>query len=170
MQSWCFAILRTNFSSLHELQTGRLLLTLYFIRTRLQWYHTFKQQGHLASIKEDFIQRVVSVPVFPLVSANDACGTHFLTLTPSAPYYSVTLSIFACISTSLSSSSLALWHLLCLFGYPVLFVYCFQMADADFIWAAFKFPERFFTALAQALILFPLAGLYDGPFIRSNWK
>lgn len=39
--------------------------------------HTFKQQGHLASIKEKFIQRLVSVPVFPLVSANDACCTHF---------------------------------------------------------------------------------------------
>lgn len=34
----------------------------------------------------------------------------------------------------------------------------------------FQAPRELFTALAQALILFPLAGLYDGPFIRSNWK
>lgn len=34
----------------------------------------------------------------------------------------------------------------------------------------FQVPRELFTALAQALILFPLAGLYDGPFIRSNWK
>lgn len=36
--------------------------------------------------------------------------------------------------------------------------------------SGFQVPREIFTALAQALILFPLAGLYDGPFIRSNWK
>lgn len=36
--------------------------------------------------------------------------------------------------------------------------------------SGFQVPREIFTALAQALILFPLAGLYDGPFIHSNWK
>lgn len=36
--------------------------------------------------------------------------------------------------------------------------------------SSFQVPREIFTALAQALILFPLAGLYDGPFIHSNWK
>lgn len=36
--------------------------------------------------------------------------------------------------------------------------------------SSFQVPRELFTALAEALILFPLAGLYDRPFIHSNWK
>lgn len=36
--------------------------------------------------------------------------------------------------------------------------------------SSFQVPWEIFTALAEALILFPLVGLYDRPFIHSNWK
>lgn len=36
--------------------------------------------------------------------------------------------------------------------------------------SSFQVPREIFTALAEALILFPLAGLYDRPFMHSNWK
>lgn len=36
--------------------------------------------------------------------------------------------------------------------------------------SSFQVPREIFTALAEALILFPLVGLYDRPFIHSNWK
>lgn len=36
--------------------------------------------------------------------------------------------------------------------------------------SSFQVPREIFTALAEALILFPLVGLYDRPFIQSNWK
>lgn len=51
----------------------------------------------------------------------------------------------------------------CLFGCWVLFVYCFQMADTDFIWAAFKFPERFLLPWLKRLSCFLWSGFMMGP-------
>ncbi len=133
--------------------------------------HTFKQQGHLPSIKGDFIQRVVSVSVFPSVSANDACCTRFLTLTPSAPDHSFALSVIASSSSLFLSLSLFLPLPFVVFVWLLGFV-CLLFPDGRcrLHLCGFQVPRELFTALAQALILFPLAGLYDGPFIHSNWK
>lgn len=51
----------------------------------------------------------------------------------------------------------------CLFGCWVLFVYCFQMADTDFIWEAFKFPERFLLPWLKRLSCFLYSGFMIGP-------
>ena len=88
-------------------------------------------------------------------------------------HLSLSLSPLAVLSSfpirpSLSLSLSLSLTVSCLFGWQSLFVYCFQMADADFICVAFKFPRELFTALAQALILFPLAWLYDGPLYLAT--
>lgn len=90
----------------------------------------------------------------------------FLTLTPSAPYHSFTLSVFSSISLPLSLS-LPFVVFVWLLGFVCLL---FPDGRRRLHLCGFQVPRELFTALAQALILFPLAGLYDGPFISSNWK
>lgn len=63
---FCFVLpylaLTCTFSSLYALQTGSLLLTLYFIRTRLERCHTHSNSTAVSPASKDgFIQRVVSV-------------------------------------------------------------------------------------------------------------
>lgn len=126
--------------------------------------HTFKQQVHLPSIKAYFIQRVVSVSVFLSVSANDACCT--LTLTPFSCYHSFT-SLLPFLPLSSFSLLLPFVVFVWLLGFVCLL---FPDGRRRLHLCGFQVPRELFTALAQALILFPLAVLYDGPFIRSNWK
>lgn len=56
----------------------------------------------------------------------------------------------------------------CLFGCWVLFVYCFQMADTDFIWAAFKFPERFLLPWLKRLSCFLQSAFMIGPLYAAT--
>lgn len=167
----CLELTRT-FSSHHAFQTGSLLLALYFIRTRLRRCHTHSNSMAISLASKEVLYKGLSLSVFPLVSANDACCTHFLTSTPSAPCHSLTPSIFASISNSSSSfSSSSLLSHFTVFVWLLGFV-CLLFPDGRrrLHLSGFQVPREIFTALAQALILFPLAGLYDGPFIRSNWK
>lgn len=90
----------------------------------------------------------------------------FLTLTPSSPHHSFTLNL--CFHFSLSLSlPLPFVVFVWLLGFVCLL---FPDGRRRLHLCGFQVPRELFTALAQALILFPLAGLYDGPFIRSNWK
>lgn len=94
----------------------------------------------------------------------------FFTSTPPAQRHSLTPSIF-CLHVRLLSfpffspltSTVFVW----LLGFVCLL---FPDGRHRLHLSSFQVPREIFTALAQALILFPLAGLYDGPFIRSNWK
>lgn len=136
--------------------------------------HTFKQQDHLPSIKGYFIQRLVSVSVFLSLSANDACCTHLNIDT--FPFY--TLKLLKPDFTSLSLSFWLTFSLLVSFSLSlspslpfVVFVWllgfvCLLFPDGRrrLHLCGFQVPRELFTALAQALILFPLARLYDGPF------
>lgn len=95
----------------------------------------------------------------------------FFTSTPPAPRHSLTPSIFCLHFPTplfpLLLSSLTSTVFVLLLGFVCLL---FPDGRRRLHLSSFQVPREIFTALAQALILFPLAGLYDGPFIRSNWK
>lgn len=81
-----------------------------------------------------------------------------------APYLSLTPHISACMSnSSLTPSMVFVW----LLGFVCLL---FPDGRHRLHLSSFQVPREIFTALAEALILFPLVGLYDRPFIHSNWK
>lgn len=80
---------------------------------------------------------------------------------------SIFISYFSALSRTVS---LPFCHLWCLFGCWVLFVYCFQMADADFICVAFKFQEIFLQPWLKRLSCFLSPVFMVGPLKWSNWK
>lgn len=82
-----------------------------------------------------------------------------------APSLSRTPHISACTSNSfpLTPSVVFVW----LLGFVCLL---FPDGRHRLHLSSFQVPREIFTALAEALILFPLVGLYDRPFIHSNWK
>lgn len=82
-----------------------------------------------------------------------------------APYLSLTPHIPARMShsSSLTPSMVFVW----LLGFVCLL---FPDGRHRLHLSSFQVPREIFTALAEAFILFPLAGLYDRPFIHSNWK
>lgn len=152
--SWCFAISETNFSShhWHKLQTGRLLLALYFIRTRFQWYHTRSNNGAISPASKEVLYKGLSLCLSPhqcLLMMHAAHIFNIDTLCSLSLIHTLNVSFHFSLSFSLLLS-LSLCHSWCLFGCWVLFVYCFQMADADFICAAFKFPESFYSLGSSA--------------------
>lgn len=83
----------------------------------------------------------------------------------AAPYLSLPPHIPACMSNSfsLTPSMVFVW----LLGFVCLL---FPDGRHRLHLSSFQVPREIFTALAEALILFPLVGLYDRPFIHSNWK
>lgn len=58
----------------------------------------------------------------------------------------------------------------CLFGCWVLFVYCFQMADADFICVAFKFLARVLLPWLKRLSCFLQPGFMMGLYMQQLEK
>lgn len=163
-----------SFSSLHwhGLQTGSLLLALHFIRTRFQWYHTHIQAAepvhHLLTTKGGFTERIwLRLCLSPhqcLLTMHTI--SVFLTMSPSPLSFIHTLNLSVSISLSPTLSPpfvVFVW----LLGFVCLL---FPDGRRRLHLCGFQVPRELFTALAQALILFPLAGLYDGPFIPSNWK
>lgn len=83
----------------------------------------------------------------------------------AAPYLSLTPHILACMSNSfsLTPSMVFVW----LLGFVCLL---FPDGRHRLHLSSFQVPRAIFTALAEELILFPLVGLYDRPFIHNNWK
>lgn len=138
-----------NFSShlWHKLQTGGLLLVLHFIRTRFQWYHTHSNSRAISPASKRISYKVLplplsSCPCLLMMHAAHVFNIHTI-LSPSLIHISASMSspLSFCLS----------W---CLFGCWVLFVYCFQMADAGFICVAFKFPESFLLPWLKRLSCF----------------
>lgn len=156
-----------NFSShhWHKLQTGSLLLALYFIRTRFQWYHTHSNSRAISQASKEVLYKGLSL------------SSHQCLLMMHAVH------VFN-IDTLLSLSLIHTLNLCSHFSlFPSLFFsLCLPLPLVVFVWllgfvcllfpdgrrrlhlCGFQVPRELFTALAQALILFPLAGLYDGPF------
>lgn len=169
-----YLALTCTFSSLHAFQTGSLLLTLYFIRTRLNAATHIQTARPSRQHQRMVLYKGLSLSVFPLDSANDACRTRFLFFfyidTPCSTPLIDTLNLLPPSPTPLFPlllSSLTSTVFVWLLGFVCLL---FPDGRRRLHLSSFQVPREIFTALAQALILFPLAGLYDGPFIRSNWK
>lgn len=134
--------------------------------------HTFKQQGHLPSIKGILYKGLSlclsSHQCLLMMHAAHVCNIDTLLS------LSLIHTLNHCFHFSLSASlsvSLSLLLPFVVFVWLLGFV-CLLFPDGRrrLHLCGFQVPRELFTALAQALILFPLARLYDGPFIRSNWK
>lgn len=135
----------------HKLQTGSLLLALHFIRTRFQWYHTHSNSRAISPASKQILSKELSLALFSYHCLLMMHAAHIFNIDTSPCYHSFTsLPPFL----SLSPFSLSFCLSWCLFGCWVLFVYCFQMADADFICVAFKFPESFLLPWLKRLSCF----------------
>lgn len=122
--------------------------------------------SHTENRSEIFLSELIMDFVISDVSAYTSTTSHLMFGCRCAvPYLSLTPLIPACMSNSfpLTPSTVFVW----LLGFVCLL---FPDGRRRLHLSSFQVPREIFTALAEALILFPLVGLYDRPFIHSNWK
>lgn len=147
-----------------------ILIVLVFCFT-CKWSQLFHYIGQMSSLSHaenrselqlsEWIMDFVMSDVFAYTSTTSRL---MFGCRCAAPYLSLTPHISACMSnSSLTPSMVFVW----LLGFVCLL---FPDGRHRLHLSSFQVPRESFTALAEALILFPLVGLYDRPFIHSNWK
>lgn len=146
---------------------------LHFIRTRFQWYHTHSNSRAISLASKAVLYKGLSLCLSSHQCLLMMHAAHiFNTDTLHSLSFTRILKSWTSDSIFFSSRTVSLPFCLlwCLFGCWVLFVYCFQMADTDFICVAFKFPESFLQPWLKRLSCFLSPVFMMGPFKCSNWK
>lgn len=157
-----------NFLSKYKLQTDSLLLVLHFIRTRFQWYHTHSNSRAISLASKEVLYKGLSL----------CLSSHQCLLMMHAAHIFNTNTLHSLSFTHILKS----WMSDSIFFFFISYCFAPLLAFVVFVWllsfvcllfpdgrhrlhlCGFQVPRELFTALAQALILFPLASLYDGPF------
>lgn len=169
---WYFSLFGSSFRASHHIigrscRQAALLLALYFIRTRFQWYHTHSNSGAISPPSKQVLYKGLSLCLSSHQCLLMMHAAHVFNIdTLLSPSLIHTLQLCS-LSPLLSSRSAV--HGVCLAAGFCLFIVSRWQTQTSFVWLSSS--QRAFYCLGSSA--YPVSSSRDfmmGLFIRSNWK